>query len=148
MKNSKFTLFITGVLFLFVISLGACSKDDTTEPTTTPNNTPLPTPKPVWKDTISRKWKITKATHKGQHDASSTGKLVWIKKDGLYDWDEANFIGTWEFADSTYKTVVLDKATSSLKTTWTISTFTSKKLIVDFKSPFTGGAARWEMDVQ
>lgn len=148
MKNGKLTLLITGVLFLFVISLASCSKEDTNEPANNPTNTNNNTPKPVWKDSLARTWIVTNATHNGQNDASSNGLKFVFKKDGTYDFNDGDYNGTWEFTDSTYKKILLDKAVSTLKTTWTMTIFTSKKIATDFKSPFTGGNAHWDLTAQ
>src|SRR5215212_2601732 len=110
MKNGKLTLLITGTVFLFVISLASCSKGDTNEPTTNnPTNNNPTTPTPVWKDTLARTWIVTNATHNGQNDASSKGLKFVFKKDGTYDFNDGQYDGIWEFTDSTYKKILLDK---------------------------------------
>lgn len=144
MKLSKFFI-LAMVLFAF-----ACSKSDDTTPSPSGNNNSgnPPVVKPVWKDSLARTWKVVKATHKGQDDVSSVGLKFVFKKDGTYDFNDGDFLGNWEFIDSTYTKILLDKDISTLKTTWTTTVFTSKKLSVDFKSPFTGGSAHWELEAQ
>jgi hypothetical protein len=131
-------LCLSGIL---VLSLYACSKDDSNPET---KNDPDPVVIVSLEDTISRKWMVDVATHNGTSDGSSKGLIVDMRKDGSYTLVSTNYIGTWEFLDNKTK-VLLDKGVSNLETTWTIGKITSKSLIVDFKSPFTGGNAHWEM---
>lgn len=137
---------LTAVLFAFVMAFAACSKEDDT--TTPGGNTGKPPVKPSWADTLARKWVVKKATHKGQEDPGSVGLEFQFKKDGTYDFESGQHIGTWKYADSAYKTILLDEAVSTLKTTWSATVFTSKNLSVDFKSPFTGGNAHWDLEAK
>ncbi|HYG14761.1 MAG TPA: hypothetical protein VEC12_03340 [Bacteroidia bacterium] len=148
MKNGKLTLLITGALFLFVISLASCSKEDTGEPASNTTNNNNSGPKPVWKDSLARMWVVTAATNNGKDDQNSKGLRFLFKKDGTYDFNNGDYAGTWEFTDSTYNKILLDKDVPSLKTTWTVTTFTAKKISTDFKSPFNGGNSHWDLTAQ
>ncbi|MEZ4805715.1 MAG: hypothetical protein R2852_09595 [Bacteroidia bacterium] len=128
-------------LCVFIFFLASCSKDNSsTDPA--PNKDPDVVVS--LEDTITRKWIVEDATHNGTADGSSTGLILDIRNDGSYTLVSTNYIGTWEFMDNKTK-VLLDKDGSNIKTTWTIVEINSNSLIVDFKSPFTGGNAHWEM---
>ena len=145
MKTIK-KLKTAGIVCLFVILAAACSKNDDNPSPSTGNNTGGNTTKPSWTDTLVRKWRVVAATHKGSPDNSSTGLELNIRKDGSYTLISTGFIGTWKFTDSTYKPILLDDKDAQFKTTWTVNKLTAKRLEVDFKSPFTGGASHWDME--
>lgn len=142
MKNLKQ---VTIVAF-FVVLAAACSKSEDTPPAN--NNTGGGNnPTPNYVDSIARKWKVADATHNGSPDNSSKGLELDIRADGSYTLISTGFVGKWEFTDNDTK-VLLDKDNSQIKTTWTVKKLTSKRMEVDFKSPFTGGNAHWDMDAQ
>lgn len=131
-------------MFIAVISLlVACSKEEKAATGNGQNNTVNP-PVVSLEDTICRNWEVKNATHNGTNDPSSLGLRLTIKKDGSYILHTTSYTGTWEFIENKQK-VLLDKGTSSYKTTWTIKELSAKKMRVTFTSPFTGGAAEWEM---
>jgi hypothetical protein len=139
------TIKTTGVICLFIILAAACSKSDD-NPSPSGNNNGGNTPTPSWADTISRKWKVVAATHKGSPDNSSKGLELDIRKNGSYTLISTGYVGTWKFTDNTYKAILLDENEAQFKTTWTVVKLTAKRLEVDFKSPFTGGASHWDME--
>lgn len=137
-------------LIIVIAAMGllmACNKEDssTTAPT---NNSGINTPKPNWTDSIVRAWEVVKATHNGTPDNSTEGLELNLKKDGTYLLVTTGFNGTWKFSDSAYKTVLIDEKTPQYKTVWTIKKLTSKRLEIDFKSPFTGGAVHWDLNAK
>lgn len=136
----------TGIICLFMLLAAACSKSDDNPAPSGNNNGGNNTPTPSWTDTITRKWRVVAATHKGSPDNSSKGLELNIRKDGSYTLISTGFVGTWKFTDNTYKTILLDETNAQFKTTWTVVKMTAKRLEVDFKSPFTGGASHWDME--
>lgn len=136
----------TGIICLFMLLAAACSKSDDNPAPSGNNNGGNNTPTPSWTDTITRKWRVVAATHKGSPDNSSKGLELNIRKDGSYTLISTGLVGTWKFTDNTYKTILLDETNAQFKTTWTVVKMTAKRLEVDFKSPFTGGASHWDME--
>lgn len=130
-----------------LVVLAACSKDDGGGTTPT-NNTGNNTPRPNWKDSIARNWEVVKATHNGAPDNSTEGLELNLKKNGTYLLVTTGYNGTWKFSDSAYTTVLIDEAAPQYKTVWTIKKLTAKRLEIDFKSPFTGGAVHWDLDAK
>ncbi len=125
------------------VFLAACNKE---EPAPAGNsNTGTPSnPVVALEDTLCRNWEVKTATHNGSSDPSSVGLKMTINKNGTYLLHNTSYQGTWEFVENKTK-VLLDKASSQYKTTWTIVSMTGKKLNVKFKSPFTGGSVEWWM---
>lgn len=139
------TIKTAGVICLFITLVVACSKsDDNSSPNN--NNGGNNNPAPSWTDTLVRKWRVVAATHKGSPDNSSKGLELDVRKDGSYTLISTGYVGTWKFTDNTYKTILLDETDAQFKTTWTVIKLTAKRLEVDFKSPFTGGNAHWDME--
>lgn len=130
-----------------LVVLAACSKDDGGATTPT-NNSGNNTPKPSWADSLARTWEVVKATHNGAPDNSTEGLELNMKKNGTYLLVTTGYNGTWKFSDSAYKTVMVDENAPEFKTVWTIKKLTSKRLEIDFKSPFTGGAVHWDLDAK
>jgi len=133
---------------LMICALAASCSKDSDNPTTGGNsggngggfNPPVVS----LEDTISRKWEVKSATHKGSPDNSSAGLQLDIRKDGTYTLISTGFEGTWEFQNDKAQ-VLLDEDTQ-YETLWTIDKISSTHLDVSFKSPFTGGASTWEME--
>ncbi len=134
------------IAIALIVILAACSKEDSS--TTSPTNNVNNTPKPLWADSIARDWEVVKATHNGAPDHSTKGLELNLMKNGTYLLVTTGYNGTWKFSDSTYKTVLIDEGAPQYKTVWTIRKLTAKRLEIDFKSPFTGGAVHWDLDAK
>jgi hypothetical protein len=142
MKN-KIPKIILVSAILFSFFLISCKSDEPAPD----NNTNQPGNKDTvvkLEDTLCRNWEVKTATHNGSADPSSVGLKLTMNRNGTYLLHTTGYAGTWEFTENKTK-VLLDKAVSQYKTTWTIVKLTSKNLNVKFKSPFTGGAAEWNM---
>lgn len=133
-----------GLLALVMLALASCSKDDDTATTTNNGGGNNSNSNIAWEDTISRRWYVSEALYDGSPDASSKGLRLNIKKDGSYILENNQYQGTWEFTDNKTK-VNVDKGNSTYETVWTIKSISSKKLKIEFKSPFAGGTSTWDM---
>lgn len=149
MKNFVYEYMKKILIVLVIVSMltgiYSCKKKPAPKNDKTPD---APVVKPVPRDTISRNWVVDTAFHLGDPDFSSKGLKLNMAKDGSYYLVNTGYTGTWAFADSTNKSVVLDEKDAKFKTIWSIQSLTAKRLHVKFKSPFTGGASEWIMKSQ
>lgn len=131
------------LIVLVMLAFISCSKDETA-----PNpggNPPVVNPPVVsLEDTLCRRWIVQEAWYNGSPDASSAFLIINIKKDGSYLLEKNNFNGTWEFIENQTK-VLIDKNEPNYKTTWKIISISSKEMLIEFKSPFSGGTSKWLM---
>lgn len=92
---------------------------------------------------ISRLWVISEAYGNGNPDPGTQGKTIEFFMDGTYTFD-GSFNGVWKFTNNNTR-VLIDEG-ESFEQDWKITTLTTQKFEVEFKSPFDGSNLRWVME--
>ena len=130
------------IVIAFVALLFSCGANEDIQPNN-PTDDSKDTVVEYKQDLLLRNWKIYKATHDGDHDASSTGKTVRFIDGQNYKFDNSfNGVYRWS-SDST--TLHLDEGTQ-YKQDWSITTLSKEEFVVKFNSPFTGKPSEWKME--
>jgi|GEM_PF-5368530 len=129
------------IAFSLVMVFGSCN-DSTTPAPTTQEEEEKEDGADSQLQKLTKEWFIEKATHDGQHDASSTGKTVEFFEMSSYNFN-GTFDGTYEWATDSM-TLYLDQGTSYSQD-WEIVKLEKDAFEVNFNSPFTGKPSTWKM---